>query len=180
MALADRFRRKSQPASAGTQPPQQYQYQVQPQPQPIQGPFGPAPQPVQQAQPQPQPPCQAPPVGYMYDNYGRLIPDPRYALPQQPQPQPLPQQQPVMMYDVPMQRAANGKPAMNDGKGKTSAIIPPMVVMTFMAGGVIGCAYFSFLMKPFVSTTVIKWMPALLGLLFLMNGIGLFGLYLKK
>jgi hypothetical protein len=35
-------------------------------------------------------------------------------------------------------------------------------------------------MKPFVSTTVIKYIPALLGLLFLMNGIGLFGLYLKK
>jgi hypothetical protein len=58
--------------------------------------------------------------------------------------------------------------------------IAPAVVFSMMTGGVLFSIYLTFLMKPFVSTTVIHWMPILLGMLFLMNGIGLFGLYLRK
>jgi len=53
-----------------------------------------------------------------------------------------------------------------------------MIVALFMLSGVMACTYFTFLIDPIPnSTIVIRWMPAVLGLLFLMNGIGFLGLW---
>lgn len=171
MAFGDRFRRQPKAAAAG-----QAQYQGFPMNGPQQGPpgFPPAPAPMRQYQAQQQPPQQTPqnnipipPPGYYYNEYGQLVPI------QQPQ---YNYQQPV---DYPSQQTQRGQNGEKRGGGLVRIMIP-MIVALFMFCGVMGGFYLSFMMTPFISTTAVMYTPALIGLLFMMNGVGLIGLWIRK
>jgi hypothetical protein len=172
MAFGDRFRRQPKAAAAG-----QAQYQGFPMNGSQQGPpgFPPAPAPMMQYQAQQQPQQQAypqnnqaAPPGYYYNEYGQLVPIPR------------PQynyQQPV---DYPPQQSSQRGQNGEKKSGGMVRIMIPMIVALFMFGGVLAGFYLSFMMTPFVSTTAVMYTPALIALLFMMNGVGLIGLWIRK
>lgn len=120
------------------------------------------------------------PVGYVMDAHGFLHqqqqPQPMYA----PQPMPAPQapQGPEPDFDLVPETDTKKKKKTRTGNGRgIGAIIPPLLVTVFMAGGVMACVYFTFIMDTPNSTKTIQYMPAILGMLFLMGGIGFFGIW---
>lgn len=169
MALADKFKRRrpGTPASIQPQPPVGYQpYPPQPQPpvqyqQPVQQ-YSPQPQQVQPQQPQPQQVYRQPPP-----------PLPPYP----PQPAPAAIQQYSWQEPIPNPTVPN-----TNGATRTKySLLPGIVVALLMLTGTVAGIYFTFFMSPIPnSTQVIRYLPLLQALMFLMIGIGLIDLQSRR